>query len=75
MKVTSETALRGFDFWSGAKDFAAKLTCTELDTVESILEDIYPEGLTDTNINDYFWFEDELICDWLGLDIDEVWAR
>ena len=44
MKIYAEKALRNFEFWAGAKDNASELTDVQLDAVESILEDIYPEG-------------------------------
>ena len=39
---------------SGAKDNAETLTSEQLDMVESILEDAYPDGMEDTQINDFF---------------------
>lgn len=68
MKIYEEKSLRNFDFWSGAKDTVKYLTDDELDTIESILEDIYPDGMEDTQINDLFWFEDDTIADWLGYE-------
>ena len=75
MIITSEVKLSNFDFWSGAKDFASKLTYTELEEAEAILEDIYPDGMNETTINDLFWFEPETICEWLNLDIEDVYNR
>ena len=73
MKIYTETALRNFDFWAGAADRAAHLTCAELDTIEAILEDCAPEeGWTDTEINDFFWFEFDTIADWLGYESEEA---
>ena len=71
MKLYSETSLRYFNFWSGAKDNALKLTLEQLDEVESMLEDIYPDGMSETELNDLFWFDFDQICDWLGIEEDE----
>ena len=68
MTIKREQNLRYFDFWSGARDRVKYLTWQELDTIESILEDAYPEGMTETEINDLFWFEEDLIADWLGYE-------
>lgn len=69
MKITSEISLRNFEFWSGAKDTVKYLTLEELDTIEFILEDIYLESeITDTTINDIFWFEDDWIAEMLGYE-------
>ena len=71
MKIYSETSLRNFDFWSGAVDFARELTSEQLDQVEAILEDEYPEGMSDTEINDIFWFEQDTIREWLGMPTED----
>lgn len=71
MKIYAEKALRHFKFWAGAKDNASELTDEQLDAVESILEDIYPEGMEETTINDLFWFEFDRIQEWLGIETEE----
>ena len=55
MKVFSEISLVSFDFWSGAKDNAKQLTYEEMEQLDYILEDIFPDGCTDTQLNDLFW--------------------
>ena len=71
MKVTTEQSLSNFNFWSGAKDNASELTDSQLDTVECILEDIYPDGMDETAINDLFWFDFETVKEWLGITEEE----
>ena len=66
MKYTVDETLREFQFWSGAKDTAEQLTEEQLDQIESVLEDCYPDGITDTQINDTFWFETDWIAEQLG---------
>lgn len=68
MIIFTEQKLRYFKFWCGAKDTASELTFAELDQIESILEDAYPEGVYETLINDLFWFEPDLIAEWLGYE-------
>lgn len=76
MKIYEEKSLRNFEFWSGAKDTVKYLTDDELDQIEAILEDTYPEGMEDTEINDLFWFEDDTIAEWLGYnDFEEIMHR
>ena len=75
MRVYAETSLNNFEFWSGGKDRAKYLTWQELDTIEAILEDLYPEGVDETTINDLFWFEEDTIAEWLGYaDFEELIA-
>ena len=71
MKVYKEINLRDFEFWSRAKDNAETLTNEQLDMVESILEDAYPDGVEDTQINDFFWFDFDTIREWLGIKDEE----
>lgn len=67
MKVIKEIYdARDFDFWSGAKNTVKYLTDDEVETIFNMLEDIYPDGMDETEVNDFFWFEDETIADWLG---------
>lgn len=74
MKVINETlSLQNFEFWSGAKDH--EFTNDELEQIEYILEDIYHDGMTDTQINDLFWFEEEMLCEWIGIDYEEYLER
>jgi len=69
------TSLTNFEFWAGGKDFADNLTYSELQEVEHHLEDLFPCGMSETQINDLFWFDDGWICEILRLDIDEVYNR
>lgn len=72
MKITTEQSLTNFNFWSGAKDNAKELTFSQLNEVESILDDVYPDGINETQLNDFFWFEFETIKEWLNItDEDE----
>ena len=76
MKIYTEESLKNFEFWSGAKDTVKYLTDDELDTIEKILEDIYPEGMSETQINDIFWFENDWIAEILGYnDFEEIMNR
>ena len=73
MKIYSEKSLRNFEFWSGAIENANELTSVQLDEVENILEDMYPDGMSETEINDLFWFDFDTVKEWLGItDEDEA---
>ena len=66
MTIHSETALRNFEFWSGAKDRADMLTSSQLDAIETELEQLYPDGMTETELNDLFWFDFDFVCSLIG---------
>lgn len=68
MKLYSDQSIKNFEFWSGAKDKAEYLTEDEMDTIESILEDSYPDGMSETELNDLFWFDDDFIASCIGYD-------
>lgn len=72
MKVYEEISLRDFEFWSGAKENAEELTDGQLDKVEAILEDLYPDGMDETTINDLFWFDFDTIREWLGIEEEKA---
>lgn len=79
MTITIEKKLKDFRFWSGAASNAAKLTDDELDQIEQILEEESEwrrdEPYSATEINDFFWFNFETVCEWLNLNYEEVMAR
>lgn len=73
MELKHDVALRHFEFWSGAVQRARHLTWEQLDAIEAELEMLYPEGMTDTQVNDLFWFEEDFIASLLGYDsFDEL---
>lgn len=72
MKVTKEISLEDFEWWSGAKDTADKITeAGAWEELESILEELYPEGIDETSLNDLLWFDDEWIFETLGISSGE----
>ena len=76
MKIYEEKSLSNFEFWSGGKDTVKYLTEAELDTIENIFEELYPEGMSDDEVNNYFRFEDDTIAQWLGYNnFEEIMHR
>ena len=72
MKITYELDLNTFNAWSGAVDTLDRIQkegkCEEL---ENILEDLYPDGMTETQLNDLLWFDSEEVYEWLGIRSEE----
>ena len=76
MKTYREIPLTEFEFWAGGKQTIEELTEEELEQIEEILEEIYPEGMDETEVYDFFWFERELIAEWLGYEnFDKIMER
>lgn len=64
-----------FEFWSGAKDTIEQVKKLGLmRDLESMIEEVMMVGgeiPTDTEINDFVWFEDDMIGEFLGVDLYE----
>lgn len=72
MKIITETSLENFGFWSGAKYTAERITeAGKWDELEEILEEMYPDGIDETNLNDFLWFDSDYIYELLGMEEDE----
>ena len=72
MKITTETTLRGFNAWSGAvatKELIISLGLEE--EFEMLIDELYPDGLTDTELNDILWFDSDWILESLGVEVEE----
>lgn len=68
MKVTSDINFSDFAAWQGAVDTQRTICDNNKENeFESLLEDIFPEGMTDTELNDYLWFESDSIFEMLGI--------
>lgn len=67
MRIVKEIDLASFEFWSGAKDHAALFSASELDHLEQIIPDLFCEDITETEINDLFWFEPQYCADLIGV--------
>ena len=69
MKYQVDESIYNFPFWSGAKDTIAELTVSEMNSLEQLIEDIFCDELpTDTEINDFVWFDRDTIARHLGYD-------
>ena len=73
MKYTTEiNSMNNFNAWSGAVDTLN--TIREHDKIEDLeymLEDLFHDRTpTETEINDFLWFEDEYIFEHLGIEIE-----
>lgn len=39
--------------------------------LEAILEDLYPDGIDETQLNDLLSFDDEAVYEWLGIEDED----
>ena len=71
MKIYYEDSIQNFKFWDEAKSHAEMLTESELDQFEDFVNEAYPDGIEDTELNDWMWFDFESVCDAIGLRFDK----
>ena len=72
MTITYDLDLNSFNAWSGAVDTLDRIQregkCAEL---ENVLEELYPDGMTETELNDLLWFDSESVYEWIGIRSEE----
>ena len=73
MKVTNNNlSLRDFNAWSGAKDTKETIINEgKEDEFDTLIEELYPEGIDQTHLNDLLWFETEFLFENLGIEIED----
>ena len=73
MKLTRDISISNFESWSGAKSTQKRIIEEGKENdFDAMIEDLYPDGLTDTQLNDLLWFEEDWLFEQLGIsDEDE----
>ena len=65
-------SLANFNAWSGAKDTKETiLNNNKGDEFDSLIDELYPDGLTDTQLNDLLWFDSDFVFESLGIKEEE----
>lgn len=71
MKITYELDLNTFEAWSGGEDTLNRIIENGLvNEFEAILEECYPDGMSETQLNDLLRFDSEWIYETLGLETE-----
>ena len=70
MVYSKDFSVDSFEFWSGAKDTVDDVRRAEkMDELQSLIEEQFSDRIpTETEINDFVWFERGYIYSQLGLD-------
>lgn len=72
MKVTYEFSLADFKAWSGGADTLRKIEEFDLEhegameQAQQYIEDYLGDEATETEVNDFLWFEEDAILDYIG---------
>jgi len=70
--INDNMRLVDFDAWSGAID--TKETIIDAgkgEAFDRIIEDLYPDGLTDVDLNDLLWHDSDWCLAQVGISTDE----
>lgn len=68
MRIYTDITLHDFEAWSGAVDTLETLTSAQIDELENLIEEIFPDGCDETELNDFLWFENDYIAELLGFE-------
>jgi len=73
MKIyNNRLTLEDFDAWSGGVDTKQVIIDNNKeDDFEFLIEELYPEGIEETQLNDILWFESEWIYKNLNIREDD----
>lgn len=70
--MISTEGLRNFKPWDGAKaTYNTVLEHNKLDTLEFMLEDMYPNGIGASELNDLLWFQKDWVLEMLGIGVEK----
>lgn len=71
MKITYELDLNTFEAWSGGEDTLNRIIENGLvNEFEEILDECYPDGMSETQLNDILRFDSDWIYESLGLETE-----
>lgn len=70
MKTFNEnTSLVNFEAWSGAVDTQERIIEEgKANDFDALIEELYPDGLSETALNDLLWFEEDWLFEQLGIE-------
>jgi len=76
LKIFREIPFKKFEPWDGAVDIHDLLKkIGKLDKLEKVLEENYPNGITETDLNDLLNHEPEEVFEWIGLNYDVEYRK
>ena len=69
MKVTNEINLAEFNAWQGAEDTQETILNEGKEKqFDDLINELYSDGLTATELNDLLWFDSDWVCKQLGIE-------
>ena len=72
MKITMELSLENFEAWAGAVDTKKKIIeAGKTEEFETLIDELYPDGIDATTLNDLLWFDVDWLYENLGMMEEE----
>lgn len=73
MKIINDNeSLKDFKAWSGAIKTVEKIVDErKSEEFEQLIDELYPDGLTETQLNDILWFDSDWVFEQLGIEEEE----
>ena len=69
MIIKTETNLRDFNAWGGAINTKNIILDAGLEEeFAEIIDELYPDGISDTELNDLLWFDDDWVLKILEIE-------
>lgn len=69
MKVITNISIEYFNAWSGAKTTKNRIINEgKVDLFDDIIEELYPDGIDETLLNDILWFDRDWVYKSLGIE-------
>lgn len=76
MKIYTECGIEDFKAWSGAVDTQNRiLEEGKADDFDGMMDELYPDGMDEMQLNDLLWFERDWIFESLGIYDEEEEER
>ena len=72
MKIITETTFKDFNAWYGAKKTKKIILDAGLEeNFEMLIDEYYPNGISDTKLNLMLWYNADWILEKLGIEEEE----
>ena len=72
MLVTREISIKDFEAWSGAVNTWDRIIEeNKEDEFDSMIEELYPDGISETQLTDMLWFDSDWVYEMLGISDEE----
>ena len=72
MKITMELSLENFEAWAGGKATKKEIIrAGKVEEFDELIEELYPDGIDATQLNDILWFDVDWLYENLGMIEEE----